>query len=112
MRSGIRLRLLTMQLTAYGRNGSGGRTLSMTTIRRAARGGHLQLPGWNRGPGADEDVRTDYSYDASGNLTQITNALGQSTVIEYDERNLPTAITENGVARSEYAYDSDGNVIS
>ena len=65
-----------------------------------------------RGPSPDEDVRTDYSYDASGNLTQITNALGQSTVIEYDERNLPTAITENGVARTEYAYDSDGNVTS
>lgn len=51
------------------------------------------------GPRTDVQDVTHYAYDAKGNLTKITNALGQETLLgNYDDRGNPGTITDaNGV---------------
>lgn len=51
------------------------------------------------GPRTDVQDVTHYTYDAKGNLTKVTNALGQETLLgSYDERGNPGTITDaNGV---------------
>ena len=54
------------------------------------------------GPRTDVQDVTLYAYDSRGNLTQVTNALGQVTRLgDYDERGKPGSITDaNGVTSS------------
>lgn len=51
------------------------------------------------GPRTDVQDVTYYTYDAKGNLTKVTNALGQETLLgNYDDRGNPGTITDaNGV---------------
>ncbi|MFR0690919.1 RHS repeat-associated core domain-containing protein [Enterobacterales bacterium AE_CKDN230030158-1A_HGKHYDSX7] len=51
------------------------------------------------GPRTDVQDVTHYSYDAKGNLTKVTNALGQDTQLgNYDESGNPGTVTDaNGV---------------
>ncbi|WP_440467306.1 RHS repeat-associated core domain-containing protein [Pseudomonas sp. YH-1] len=51
------------------------------------------------GPRTDVQDVTHYTYDAKGNLTKVTNALGQETLLgNYDERGNPSTLTDaNGV---------------
>ncbi|MFV3372303.1 RHS repeat-associated core domain-containing protein [Pseudomonas sp. NY15435] len=51
------------------------------------------------GPRTDVQDVTHYTYDAKGNLTKVTNALGQETLLgNYDDRGNPGTITDaNGV---------------
>ncbi|RMJ29133.1 Rhs family protein, partial [Pseudomonas aeruginosa 39016] len=57
-----------------------------------------------------QDV-TLYAYDSRGNLTQVTNALGQVTRLgDYDERGKPGSITDaNGAEKVTLAYNDDGS---
>ena len=51
-----------------------------------------------------QDV-TLYAYDSRGNLTQVTNALGQVTRLgDYDERGKPGSITDANGVTSSLAY--------
>ncbi len=93
-----------------------------------------------KGPRTDVNALTSMSYDASGALTQITNALNQTTTVtQHLPGGLPqTVVDPNGVTRqftydarqrlltstvvittgaaidltSTYAYDAAGNVVS
>ncbi len=69
-----------------------------------------------RGPGADQDVRTDSTYDAVGNLIAATDPQGHVTNITYDSLNRPTTVTVHGdgaeSAEWQFGYDADGNVTS
>lgn len=51
------------------------------------------------GPRTDVQDVTHYAYDAKGNLSKVTNALGQETLLgSYDDRGNPGTITDaNGV---------------
>ncbi len=57
------------------------------------------------GPRTDVQDATLYAYDSRGNLTQVTNALGQVTRLgDYDERGKPGSITDaTGPARGRAA---------
>ncbi|MGU1616138.1 RHS repeat protein, partial [Pseudomonas aeruginosa] len=62
------------------------------------------------GPRTDVQDVTLYAYDSRGNLTQVTNALGQVTRLgDYDERGKPGSITDaNGVTSSLTYTGVDG----
>jgi RHS repeat-associated protein len=52
-----------------------------------------------------------YGHDASGNLTSITDPLGNTTLYSYDTHDL-THITDPQGNRLDIAYDADGRAIS
>ncbi|MDV6784216.1 RHS repeat protein, partial [Pseudomonas aeruginosa] len=57
------------------------------------------------GPRTDVQDVTLYAYDSRGNLTQVTNALGQVTHLgDYDERGKPGSITDANGVTSSLAY--------
>ncbi|MDP9373954.1 MAG: DUF6531 domain-containing protein, partial [Chloroflexota bacterium] len=58
-----------------------------------------------------ETYHTDLRYDARNRLTHITDPAGNTFVAEYDDRDLPVAITTPSGTRHEYARDLDGAVI-
>ena len=62
-------------------------------------------------PGGADTVR--YAYDASGNLTSVTNELGQVTrIIKLDAGGRPLSVTDpNGIATA-MAYDPRGRLTS
>jgi YD repeat-containing protein len=60
-------------------------------------------------PGPDQDVITRYGYDAVGNRTVITNALGFSTSYVYDTLNRRTRLTDALGNATTYGYDAVGN---
>ncbi len=54
-----------------------------------------------------------YEYDSNGNLIEYTAPDGIQTVTQYSsDFNLPTQITVGGVATTTYTYDDHGNVTS
>ena len=65
------------------------------------------------GPRSDVADTTGFTHDTSGNLTGVTNALGQVTQIAaHDARGLPlTVIDPNGV-QSTLTYDERGRLLS
>ena len=65
------------------------------------------------GPRTDVSDITQYAYDAQGNLTTVTNALGQvSTLGSYDANGRPGMLTDpNGLVTS-LAYDPRGRLTS
>jgi RHS repeat-associated protein len=58
---------------------------------------------------ADEDVITSYNYDAVGNRTAITNALGYVTAFTYDALQRQTAEQDPLGHTTRYGYDSLNN---
>jgi len=53
---------------------------------------------------------TTYQYDTLGNLTGITNSLGQSTVLSYDSLSRKTAMSDPQMGSWQYQYDADSNL--
>lgn len=56
-----------------------------------------------------QQVATQYAYDDNGNLTEITNALGHVTELEYDYFDLLKRETF-GTATRSYEYDLEGKL--
>jgi len=55
---------------------------------------------------------TKYTYDAAGNLTQITDALGNKTIKTYDTLGrIKTELSPLGLTTT-YTYDANGNVLT
>jgi RHS repeat-associated protein len=65
------------------------------------------------GPRTDVIATASFTYDASNNLSSVTDALGHTTQItNYNGRGLPlTLIDANGVTNS-FAYDARGRLLS
>jgi len=55
---------------------------------------------------------THYGYDGRGNLSLVTNALGETAAVEYNKLNKPTSVAINGVERMACEYDGKGNLVS
>jgi RHS repeat-associated protein len=55
---------------------------------------------------------TTTMYDSSGNPTVTTNALGQSTVEEFNQFNEPTSSTDPDGYTTTYTYDDNGNLLT
>lgn len=55
----------------------------------------------------DYGLQYEFAYDPLGNVRQMTAPGGSSTTSTYDERNLPTTVTE-GAATYTYKYTADG----
>ena len=55
---------------------------------------------------------TAYEYDALGNVTAVTDAMGGKTAYEYDALSRITKVTSPMGAKSTFAYDSLGNITS
>ena len=63
------------------------------------------------GPRTDVSDITAYEYDAQGNRTRITNALGQVTQItSHDDAGRPREIIDPNGARTQLAYDARGRL--
>ena len=54
---------------------------------------------------------TSYVYDANGNLTSLTNALGQTETKKYDNMNRLVQETDATGAKTTYQYDRKGQRI-
>lgn len=59
--------------------------------------------------GGASQSTTTYAYDAQGNLTSVTDALGNTTQYEYDANGNLTRITDPLGNVTTYTYDSRGN---
>jgi RHS repeat-associated protein len=57
-------------------------------------------------------LETTYGYDASGNLTDVTDANTNQTAYQYDLFNRLTRVTQPGSVTTTYAYDLHGNLAS
>lgn len=55
---------------------------------------------------------TYYSYDDRGNLSKVTNPLGEVTSMAYDEQNHLTYVQQANGGEYHLAYDSQGNLLS
>jgi RHS repeat-associated protein len=55
------------------------------------------------------NVETSYSYDAVGNLTNVTNPLNQTTSYGYDALNRLTQVTDPLNNLTQFDYDAVGN---
>ncbi len=53
---------------------------------------------------------TGYEYNAAGDMTKVTNALGIDTDIDYDLRGLKTSMDDPDMGEWFYAYDGNGNL--
>ncbi len=57
----------------------------------------------------DQDVQTEYTYDAVGNQIRITNPKSQITKYDYDALNRVITVTNPLDGQTVYAYDAAGN---
>ncbi|MBE6638904.1 MAG: RHS repeat-associated core domain-containing protein [Ruminococcaceae bacterium] len=58
-------------------------------------------------------ITSNTAFNASGDLTSSTDALGKETTYEYDnKRNYLRSIAEDGFKAESYQYDSAGNVLA
>ncbi|MEX2338406.1 MAG: RHS repeat-associated core domain-containing protein [Aquisalimonadaceae bacterium] len=65
------------------------------------------------GPRTDLDATTHYAYDANGNLTQVTNALGHTTTIsDHDALGRPRTLTDPNGTVTTLDYDARGRLAS
>lgn len=55
--------------------------------------------------------KTSYTYDAQGNRTSITNALGQTAKFEYDSKGNLTKNTDPSGLSMTLTYDAKGNLL-
>ena len=53
-----------------------------------------------------------YTYDATGNLTQVLDPLGNTTTMAYDLRGRKTAMTDPDMGAWSYAYNTLGQLVS
>lgn len=53
---------------------------------------------------------TTYGYDVAGNLTQVTDALGNTTSLSYDLLGRKTAMNDPDMGQWLYQYDAVGNL--
>jgi RHS repeat-associated protein len=60
--------------------------------------------------GDDVLQRTQYQYDAAGNVTTVTDGLSHSTTCVYDDANRLTSQTDATDATTTYTYDAGGNL--
>lgn len=60
--------------------------------------------------GVKRSYVTEYRFDANGNLEWQKNPNGGITQIQYDERNLPTQVTDPEGAVTVYAHDALGRL--
>ncbi len=72
------------------------------------------IQNYKANPGSGDDpnatnVRTEYTYDAVGNLTKIKDANGHETSYTYDVLNRLWKITDPLGKLTEYGYDALGN---
>lgn len=56
--------------------------------------------------------KTQYAYDDRGNLTNITNALGEVTTLRYNDNNQPVRIKQGNGAIYQLSYDPLGNLLT
>ncbi len=54
---------------------------------------------------------TSYAYDVLGNLTSVTDALGNQTTMTYDTLSHKTAMHDPDMGNWSYVYDAAGNLI-
>ncbi|MBA2711692.1 MAG: hypothetical protein H0U57_14025 [Tatlockia sp.] len=87
--------------------------LTAKTLQKVAH--ERLLSGSNRYETFVSDLTTNYTYDASGNLTSTTDPLGHTVFYYYDSLNrLITKIgpqTKAGRAATSYSYDSLGQLV-
>ncbi|MCS6846957.1 MAG: RHS repeat-associated core domain-containing protein [Anaerolineae bacterium] len=57
-------------------------------------------------------AQTHYAYGWLGQLTQVTDALGHVTTINYDALGRKTGMSDPNMGSWSYAYDANGNLIS
>jgi RHS repeat-associated protein len=55
---------------------------------------------------------TQYGYDSRGNLTSATNALNQTTTLNYNTNNYLTSITDPNNATNSFTYSTAGNLLT
>lgn len=55
---------------------------------------------------------TTYQYDASGNLTSVTDAKGNTTTMTYDKLGRKTAMNDVDMHVWNYTYDANGNLLT
>jgi uncharacterized repeat protein (TIGR01451 family) len=58
------------------------------------------------------NITTDYTYDAAGNQTQVTDSLGRVTRYTYDSANRLVTVTDPANNTTRSSYDDAGNLIS
>jgi YD repeat-containing protein len=54
---------------------------------------------------------TSYQYDSTGNLTQVTDPLGNNTTYTYDSHHNVTSSTNAAGGTARMVYDTQGNVV-
>ena len=54
---------------------------------------------------------TSYAYDTLGNLTRVTDTLGNATSLTYDALGRKTAMTDPDMGNWRYGYDPAGNLV-
>ena len=59
-----------------------------------------------------DDTYTEYAYDASDNISTITDAAGKTTTYDYDLFDRLTTVTQPGNVITGYAYDRQDNLIT
>ena len=65
------------------------------------------------GPRTDVDDITQFSHDAKGRITNVTNALGQTTELrDYNDWNLPTRLVDANGIETELTYDCRGRLVA
>ena len=63
-------------------------------------------------PGAFETLWTRYEYDPLKQISKVTDAKLNETIIEYDSLGRRTAIVNPDTGRTEMRYDPAGNLIT
>ncbi|MCR5228151.1 MAG: DUF6531 domain-containing protein [Eubacterium sp.] len=61
---------------------------------------------------SSNDLKLDYSYDENGNLVEKTDALGNTTKIEYNQFDEKTADIDANGNTTSYEYDAAGNQVA
>ncbi len=56
-----------------------------------------------------EDTVTDHAYDARGNRTSVTDALGNQTLFAYDVMNRLVKIAQADGSTTSFTYDDDAD---
>lgn len=69
-------------------------------------------PRGNRSGANPDDFRTAYTYDGAGNLATITNPLGQTSQMDYDQDDQLRTTTDPRGTVTTYAYDPAGHLTS
>jgi RHS repeat-associated protein len=59
-----------------------------------------------------DETSTEYDYDASGNITSVTDPGTRKIAYAYDVLNRVTALTQPGSVITRYGYDRHGNLSS